>query len=138
MKTDSTVPPSEPPGLLGPARLLRYAFSGALSALAHIGTLTLLVEAAGMRPVWASNIGFALSVVVSYTLQKWWVFASAARHRTTVPKFLIATCAALLLNTVVVTGGTEVFSVHYVVVQMIALVLIPVSNYLINSLWTFR
>src|SRR5699024_6912188 len=89
-------------------------------------------------PVLASTIGFVLSIVVSYTLQKLWVFSSTARHRTTLPRFLAATTVAMLLNAAVLTLGTEVFSIHYLVVQGVALVLIPLSNYLINSLWTFR
>ncbi len=125
-------------GLFTGTRLLRYGVAGGASALAHVGTLTALVELAHVRPVWASNIGFAISVVVSYTLQRWWVFASTTRHRKTVPKFLVANCVALLLNTGIVAVGTEVFSIHYGAVQVAALVMIPLSNYLINSLWTFR
>lgn len=125
-------------GLLHGPRLLRYAVSGGLSALTHLGTLTLLVETGSARPVLASTIGFALSIVVSYLLQKQWVFASATRHRTAAPKFLVATAVGFTLNAVVLTIGTEVLSLNYLLVQAVALVLIPISNYLINSFWTFR
>ncbi len=125
-------------GLLSPGRLARYTVAGGLSALTHVGTLTLLVETGLAAPVVASTIGFVLSIVVSYTLQKLWVFSSTARHRTTLPRFLCATTVAMLLNAAVLSLGTEVFSIHYLVAQGVALVLIPLSNYLINSLWTFR
>lgn len=119
-------------------RLLRYAVTGGLSALTHVGTLTVLVETGIAGPVLASGIGFVLSVVVSYTLQKAWVFGSRAAHRATLPRFLVVCGVALGLNTVVLTLGTEVLSIHYVPVQVVALVLIPLSNYLINAAWTFR
>ncbi|WP_109471673.1 GtrA family protein [Ornithinimicrobium cavernae] len=125
-------------GLLSGGRLLRYAVAGGLSALTHVGTLTVLVETGLASPVVASTIGFVLSIVVSYSLQKAWVFSSTAAHRTTLPRFLVATAVGLLLNAAVLALGTEVLSVHYVLVQAVALVLIPLSNYLINSLWTFR
>jgi putative flippase GtrA len=138
VSTTDPVRPRRRHELLDTSRLLRYGVAGGLSMFTHVGTLTLLVEAVGMRPVWASSIGFALSVLVSYSLQKWWVFASGSRHRSAIPKFLVATCVALLLNAAVIAIGTDVLHVHYVAVQVVALVLIPVSNYLINSLWTFR
>lgn len=124
--------------LLSARRLARYAVTGGLSAATHLGTLTLLVETALAPPVLASTVGFVLSIVVSYALQKRWVFASAARHSTALPRFLVAAVAAMLLNAAVLTVGTELLAVHYLLVQAVALVLIPVSNYLINALWTFR
>lgn len=119
-------------------RLLRYAVTGGLSTLTHVGTTVVLVEVAGLRAVVASTLGFVLSIAVSYTLQKSWVFTSTARHRGALPKFLVAAGAAALLNSGVLTLGTEVLDLHYLPVQVVALVLIPVSNYLINSWWTFR
>lgn len=125
-------------GLLHGPRLLRYGVAGGMSAATHVGTLTLLVESGSARPVAASSIGFLLSVLVSYTLQKRWVFASPTRHRIAVPRFLTATLTALVLNTAVLWLGTEILSLNYLVVQLTALVLIPLSNYVINSTWTFR
>jgi putative flippase GtrA len=136
-----TTPGPSPGGVRALAdvrRLARYGITGGLSAGTHLGTLTLLVELAGVRPVVGSTVGFLLSVAVSYTLQRTWVFAHAGRHRTLLPRFLIVTGVALALNTVVIHLGTEVFSIHYALVQLVAIVLIPISNYLINSLWTFR
>lgn len=50
----------------------------------------------------------------------------------------MATTVALPLHAGVRALGTEVLDGHYVLVQVVALVLIPVSNCLINGLWTFR
>lgn len=123
--------------MLDRGRLVRYAVAGGLSAIAHVGTLTLLVETGVTTPVVASTIGFILSIVVSYTLQKAWVFASPVGHRRALPRFLVATMAGLLLNALTLAAGTSLLGLHYAVAQVIALVLIPVSNYVINSLWTF-
>lgn len=129
------VPPGRPPG---GTRLVRYAVTGGLSTATHVGSMVLLVELAGMRPVLASAIGFTFSIAVSYLLQKAWVFRSTARHAGALPKFLVAAAAAALLNTTVLTLGVDVLGLHYLPVQVVALVLIPMSNYLVNSAWTFR
>jgi putative flippase GtrA len=119
-------------------RLVRYGVAGGLSALTHLGVLTVLVEWAGVTPVPASTVGFLASVVVSYTLQRSWVFANPGRHRSQLPRFLVVTGVALGLNTSVLWVGTTLLTTHYVLVQLVALALIPLSNYLLNSLWTFR
>lgn len=125
-------------GLLDARRLLRYAVAGGASALTHLGTTALLVETAAVRPVVASTIGFVASIVVSYLLQRRWVFRSQVSNRAAAPRFLTVTAIGFLLNASIVFLGTEVFEVHYAPVQLVALVAIPVSNYLLNSLWTFR
>jgi putative flippase GtrA len=119
-------------------RLIRYAISGGASALTHFGVGFLLVEGPGVRPVAASATGFVASVVVSYTLQHAWVFRSATRHLVASGRFLTVTGIALALNTIILWTGTEALRAPFVAVQGVALVAIPVVNYVMNSRWTFR
>jgi putative flippase GtrA len=125
-------------GIFSTGRLLRYGVTGLLSAATHMGVLVLLVEYASWRPIWASTVGFVASVAVSYLLQRSWVFESSTPIRTSFPRFTIVALVALGLNTVILAVGTEFMSAYYVVVQAVALIAIPVSNYILNSLWTFR
>jgi putative flippase GtrA len=118
------------------ARLLRYAVSGGLSAATHFGVGLILSR--WLPPVAASTIGFAASVLVSYTLQHAWVFRSTATHTVAGGKFLTVTAAALALNTSLVWLGTSALHAPYAVAQAVALVAIPVLNYSLNSRWTFR
>jgi putative flippase GtrA len=120
------------------ARLLRYAVSGGASALTHFGVGLALAEGLHVRPVAASTAGFVASIVVSYVLQRSWVFRSNAGHAVAGGKFLTVTTAALALNTVVLWLGTEVLAAPYPLVQAVALVAIPALNYTLNSRWTFR
>ncbi|MFA9429670.1 GtrA family protein [Egicoccus sp. AB-alg2] len=119
-------------------RLVRYGVAGAASAATHLGVLFVLVEVVGVVPVAASTVGFLCSVAVSYTLQKRWVFASTTATRVALPRFLAVTGVGLLLNAGIMAAGTAWAQGHYALVQLVALVAIPISNYLLNSLWTFR
>ncbi|MBW6437887.1 GtrA family protein [Actinoplanes hulinensis] len=117
-------------------RLFRYGVSGGLSAFTHF-TVGLAGIGLGMPPVPASTAGFAASVAVSYLLQRTWVFRSGTAHTSTAPRFLAVTAAALALNTTVLWIGAELLGAPYPMIQAVALVLIPVVNYLLNSRWTF-
>jgi putative flippase GtrA len=122
----------------GLGRIVRYGFAGGLSALSHLSTTIALVELAGFEPALASAIGFGVSVVVSYVLQRWWVFRSDRRHREAVPLFLAVVLVAGTVNVVIVAVGTIVLNLPYVIPQTVALIVIPIVNYALNSLFTFR
>jgi putative flippase GtrA len=119
-------------------RLVRYGLSGGASALTHALVLVALVEAAHVWPVAASVAGFVASILVSYALQRSWVFASATRHAVTGPRFVTVTGVAFLLNAGIMWVGTGLQGVGYPVAQAVAFVAVPISNYTLNSRWTFR
>ncbi|MBB2942199.1 putative flippase GtrA [Actinoplanes lutulentus] len=116
-------------------RLFRYGVSGGLSAVTHLGVGFALVRV--LPPVVASAVGFVASVVVSYVLQHAWVFRSARGHGDAGARFLVVTGAAFALNCVVLWVGAEVLNGPFPAVQAVAIVLIPVLNYALNSRWTF-
>jgi putative flippase GtrA len=118
-------------------RLLRYAMTGLASFLTHLLVLLGLVELLHIRPVTASAAGFMASVLVSFLLQRGWVFASKASLAGAIPSFALVTGFGFLLNISIIMIGVDWWSLNYLHVQAVAFVLIPVSNYLLNGLWTF-
>jgi putative flippase GtrA len=118
-------------------RIARYGVSGVLSALTHLivglGASVLL----GFPPVPASTVGFGASVGVSYLLQRAWVFRSGTAHTVTGPRFLTVTAAAFGLNTAILWTGTSLAGAPFATAQIVAILLIPGLNYLLNSRWTF-
>jgi putative flippase GtrA len=119
-------------------RLVRYGISGGASALTHFGVLVLLAEGLHVWPTAASTAGFVASIAVSYALQRGWVFRSDTRHVVAGTRFLTVTAVAFGLNTGIVFAGTELLQLPYIWVQMVALTVIPLVNYTLNSRWTFR
>ena len=118
-------------------RLVRYGLSGAASALTHFTIGLAGVHLLHLRPVIASTTGFMVSIAVSYLLQRAWVFRSGTGHAAAGVRFLIVTAVAFTINTTVLWLGTEILAAPYPVVQPIALSLIPLINYSLNSRWTF-
>ncbi|BCY14524.1 hypothetical protein L3i22_096120 [Actinoplanes sp. L3-i22] len=118
-------------------RLIRYALSGGASTITHFGIGLFGVHVLHLRPVLASTTGFVASIAVSYLLQRMWVFRSSAGHALAGSKFLIVTAVAFTINTTVLWLGTEVLDAPYPLVQPVALTLIPLLNYYLNSRWTF-
>jgi putative flippase GtrA len=86
----------------------------------------------------ASTTGFVASIVVSYVLQRAWVFRSATRHAVAGRRFLTVTAVAFALNATLLWIGTEVLRAPFVPAQIVALIAIPCVNYVMNARWTFR
>ena len=120
------------------ARVLRYGISGVASTLAHLGTMSLLTYVFQIQSTVASSIGFSLSVVVSYSLQRFWVFSDAASDYKSGFKFLAVTSMAFCLNLAVMWIGTELLHIEPIVPQAVAVAIIPVFNFLVNRAWTFK
>jgi putative flippase GtrA len=119
------------------ARLARYGVAGSLSAGTHFGATALLVELTGLRPSIATNVGFALSVIVSYVLQRAWVFRSPRRHRQAFPRFVTVVAISGVVNLTTMVVGTDLLDFPYLIVQGVAVAVIPLINYSLNSTWTF-
>jgi putative flippase GtrA len=119
------------------SRIARYGISGVLSAATHLVVGLAASTLLGFPPVPASTVGFAASVAVSYLLQRAWVFRSGVAHTVTGPRFLTVTAAAFGLNTTILWVGASLLGGGYAVVQIVAILLIPGLNYLLNSRWTF-
>lgn len=118
-------------------RLVRYGLVGMLGASIHFGTLILLVRA-GMPPVPASVMGFVLTVLVSYLLNYYWTFEAKRVHRSSLPRYVVITVSGLILNASVMYLTVEVWEWDYRLGQTVAVILIPLSNFLLSSVWAFR
>jgi putative flippase GtrA len=119
------------------ARLARYGVSGGLSAGAHFTVALAAAGLLGLPPVPASTTGFVASIAVSYLLQRSWVFRTGESHAVTGPRFLTVTAAAFALNTTVLAVGTGLLGAPFLLVQAVAILLIPALNYAVNVRWTF-
>lgn len=55
---------------------LRFAAVGFVATGAHYAVLVALVEAGGIKPILATTCGYAIGIVVSYSLNRRFTFAS--------------------------------------------------------------
>ena len=118
--------------------MIRYGMVGLLGTILHFSSLIVLVKFAGFDPVPASALGFILVLVVSFFLNKFWTFRSKNGG---VKKFFRYTGVSLIglaLNTGVMFLTVHMLKWNYLVGQCLVIVVVPISNYLLNSLWTFN
>lgn len=119
-------------------KILKYGIVGLLGTFIHFGILLILVELFLIHPVLSSSIGFIVVVVISYFLNKKWTFQSENGGYNEFIKYLIVSCSGLVINTVIMYCSVNIFQFEYFVGQLIVTIVIPLSNYTLNSFWTFK
>ena len=118
-------------------RFVRYSLVGVFSVLLYYVSLIFLVEVMRLSPTLASAFAFGLIVVIAYVLNYYWTFQSQSRHTYVIPRFILTSLLGLLLNTGVMFVSVEILGLWYLVGASIGVVIGPVSNFLLNSNWSF-
>lgn len=112
---------------------------GGLGTVAHLSTLYFLVEGTGSEPLLASFIGFLASLFLSYWLNATWTFGAVRQqHRRALLRYFAVSVMGLCLNTLIMFLLIKILGLWYFASQIVAAVLVPFHNLLLNTYWTFE
>jgi putative flippase GtrA len=102
--------------------------------------LFLLVHIGGMYYLYASVLSFIVSIGVSFAMQKFWTFRDKLVHdiHAQFTRYLIVIFLSLLLNTTLVYLLVEKVSIWYLFAQVIATVVVAVTNFFCYKHFVFR
>ncbi len=117
-------------------QLVRFCVVGVIAAAVDVGVLTALCELLHTSVLLASAAGFFVSVVVNYILSMKFVFRSKGENRVReFALFVLLSLGGLLLNQLIMWLGAVVFTLHYLLVKIAAMVLVPVYNFVTRKLF---
>ena len=119
-------------------QLTRFAAIGGLATVLQYVLLAAMVELAGMHPVLASALSFAISALVNYKLNHGFTFGGTARHEVALPRFLLVAGVGLALNSAIMALAYTGFGVHYLLAQVIATGVVFAWTFTGNRLWSFQ
>lgn len=110
---------------------------GGIATFVHYNVLFLLVHFYGFRPVFSSSIGYVLSGSLNYYLNYHVTFQSDKPHHQAVLKFTLIAVVGLFINTVIMALCTEIFTLHYILAQILATGIVTFWNFTGNRYWSF-
>lgn len=117
--------------------MIRYGAVGLLGTAIYFLIVLFLVESLGFDPVVSSGGAVLVVIVITYLLNRGWVFASDREHRSAFPRFLLIAAFSLLLNIAVMHLTVNVLGWWYVAGLVVATLIIPPTNFVLNH-WCFR
>lgn len=117
---------------------IRFGLVGLIATGTHMGVLVLCVEWLGWAPLPSSILGFIAAVLDSYFLNYYWTFKTCHGHSRTFLRYLAVTLIGLALNTAIMSALLNLLHWWYLWAQLAVLLVVPLSNYLLNRYWTFN
>lgn len=116
---------------------LRFALVGVANTAVGYGVILLFQYALGAPPVAANLAGYSIGSLLSYGLNRLFVFQSRRTHLHALPRFGAATVGCFLLNLLVLQSciglGMPAF-----LAQALAVMSYTISFYFVNRFLVFR
>ena len=119
-------------------KVLRFGIVGVLTALLHYGVLYIGVEVADLHATISSSLGFVVAVIFNYLMHYNWTFGEPAPHGRTLRRYLVMISCGFVINAAVMFASDQWWSLHYLLAQALALVVVVLWNFVVSNTWVFR
>lgn len=113
------------------------SIGGGITA-SHYTVLIACVNFFGIDPVLASSSGYGIASVLNYYFNSRITFRYKKSHGAALAKFLIVGAVGLMLNAVIMHAATDYLSLHYLVAQIVATLVVLGWTFSGNYMWSFR
>ena len=124
-------------GMSVKTQFVKFALVGGLATAVHYAILVALVESLRWPPVAATSVGFAVSALGNYLLNRRFTFRSRRRHVEAAPRFAVVAVVGFWINAGVVWLAFDAAGLHYLVAQVVATLATLGWNFAGNRHWTF-
>lgn len=118
-----------------------YIINGCLATATHYSVLITLVEIIKiLEPVPATAIGAICGASVGFLLNSKYVFAQSknSNQKIIYLKYLTMSASGALINTILLSAIINIFSIHYLVAQVLATIIVIFWNFTICKIWVFK
>ena len=116
---------------------VRYFIVGVLALGIHLAILTLLVELARLDPTVSTTIGFLVASVFNYALQYYWTFDATGKHASRFARYCAVTAITTGINSGIFWTLYDIFTLPYILAQIVTTGVIFLLNYEANRRFTF-
>ena len=115
-----------------------FALVGGIGTAVHYAILIVMVDRFQLNPVYSSMMGAFIGAISNYFLNYRITFNSDKKHYDAMPKFFAVAGIGFILNAVLMWLAVEQVKLHYLLAQVLVTIVVLVSNFAGNRIWTFR
>jgi dolichol-phosphate mannosyltransferase len=117
-------------------QFVRYFYVGVTSSLVYLLVLTLNVERFELGVTQSVMVAYFVGLVVSYVGTARFVFTSEMNPKN-FSRFLVVVFISLVFN-IVISELLDARGVHYLLIGIIIVAVVPLINFFSHYMWTFR
>jgi len=118
-------------------QFIKYLTVGLVNTLVGYGVFFLLVQYSKIYPEIANAIGYALALIVAFSLNRMFVFKSTVQNSKALPRFIAAFCLSFLINQLVLVLFLRLLKWPAEVSQIPAMVSYTLVFYYLNKNYVF-
>ena len=124
--------------LMNSQRIVKFGLVGATGVLVNSAVLYAGHTLLGLPLLLASAIAVEVAVVNNFTLNNLWTFGQRSFKFGRLVQFNLVSLGGMAITTGVLVGLVNLYAIHYLIANLIAIGLATTWNYVLNSLWTWR
>ncbi len=116
--------------------VIKFLATGIFVFLFNLAVLSLFTEAFKIWYLVSSVLSYTLSVILNFSLQKFWVFENSANEKTKKQFifYLFVACSCLILNTLFMYVLVDYARIHYLLSQAFITAVLATLNFFINRI----
>jgi len=119
---------------------LKSILSGGITALVDLSLLYFFRERLYLSYWLSVNISFAISIIVNFSLQKFWTFSNLALNlaHTQFAKFILVAIGNMAMNSVIMYALSNIFGFWYLGAQVITIGILSILNFVLYRQFIFK
>ena len=118
--------------------LMRFLGVGVLNTIVGLSCIFVAKGLGGFGDIAANAIGYAIGIVVSFSLNSRWTFSYQGARFPAAFKFLLASGSAYLMNLLTVLFAIHVLKLNDYLAQALGIPAFTLTNYLLSKYLVFR
>ncbi len=119
---------------------IRYVISGGVAAGVGLLSIFVLVEVFHLWYIAATTISFVLTLITSFTLQRFWTFDDAANNALTAQfgGYLAVSFVNIFVNAGLMYLFVDILALHYLLAQTLVMLIISVYGFSLYRYLVFK
>ncbi|AOZ93897.1 GtrA family protein [Paenibacillus crassostreae] len=118
-------------------RFLKYSVVGCISIGIYFLFVFIFIERYQWDPVAGSAAAFIFMTLVSFFINVRYTYGSSFTHQRFF-RFLVVSLVGFSLNFFLMFLIVHILSFHYLMGELVTILIIPIVNFLLNNYWTFQ
>ncbi|WP_456275227.1 GtrA family protein [Bacillus sp. AK128] len=118
-------------------KFIKYSAVGIISTTIYFLSVFILVEGLYLNPVHGAALSFVIMTIVSFLLNKRFTFGGLFT-KTQLIRFFTVSMIGFILNYLIMYTVVNILSLHYFIGELTTVLIIPILNFTLNYMWTFK
>lgn len=118
-------------------QLLRFTGIGGFCTVVQYIIMWLLTEILSVPPVTSSTVGYIISAILNFQLNKKYTFRSNKNNSEAIPRFIMVVLIGVFINGLSLELLIRALNTHYLIAQIGATLITLIWNFFANRIWTF-